>query len=94
MYYVYIIETADGTYYTGMTNSPLRRFKEHLSGKRGATYLKTHQPQYVVYLSECGDRGTAMRLEYKIKHDQKFKLSCIGSRRDIREVIATEESYR
>ncbi len=94
MYFVYIIETEDGTYYTGMTNNLLRRFKEHLSGKlRGAVYLKAHKPKYVVFIQECKNRGEAQRLELKIKRNQQFKMECIKNRRDIREVIATEESY-
>ena len=95
MYFVYIIETEDGTYYTGMTNDVARRFKEHLSGKsHGAKYLKTHKPLYVVYLEECPTRGDAQRLENRLKSDYKFKMECIGSQRSIQEVIETELSYR
>ena len=95
MYFVYIIETEDGTYYTGMTNDLSRRMQEHLSGSsRSAVYLKTHRPVYVVHISECATRSEAMRLEYKIKNDYTFKTNCIGQRRDIREVIATELSYK
>ena len=95
MYFVYIIETEDNTYYTGMTNDVARRFQEHLSGdSRSAAYLKMHKPQYVVYLAECRTRGDAMRLERRLKKDYNFKMTCIGPRRDIREVIDTELSYR
>ena len=95
MYFVYIIETEDGTYYTGMTNDVARRFQEHLSGtSRSAAYLKMHKPEYVVYLTECRTRGDAMRLERQLKKDYNFKMECIGPRRDIREVIDTELSYR
>jgi len=95
VYFVYIIETEDGTYYTGMTNDLARRFKEHLSGKsRSAAYLKMHKPVYVVYMAECKIRGDAMRLENRLKRDYKFKMECISPRRDIREVIDSELSYR
>ncbi|MFX1482778.1 MAG: GIY-YIG nuclease family protein [Promethearchaeota archaeon] len=95
MYLVYIIETEDGTYYTGMTNDPARRFQEHLSGNgRGAAYLRIHKPLYVVYMTECNTRGEALSLENRIKRNHAFKLQCIGQRRDIREVIDTELSYR
>ena len=94
MYFVYIIETEDGTYYTGMTNDVARRFQEHLSGNsHSAVYLKIHQPVYVVYLTECETRRDAMKLEQQLKKDYKFKLSQIGPRRDIREVIDSELSY-
>ena len=95
MYFVYIIETADETYYTGMTNDLARRMTEHLSNSsRSATYLRAHKPVYVVYLRECKTRGDAMRLENRLKKDYKFKMECIGARRDIREVIESELSYK
>jgi putative endonuclease len=95
MYFVYIIETEDETYYTGITNDVARRFQEHLSGdSRSAAYLKMHKPKYVVYMTECRTRGDAMRLEQRFKKDYKFKMECVGPRRDIREVIDSELSYR
>lgn len=95
MYYVYIIETVAGTYYTGMTNDLSRRLIEHASdSSRSAAYLRMHRPIYVVYINECTSRSDAMRLEYKIKNDYDFKISCIGPRRDIREVIDTELGYK
>ena len=95
MYFVYIIETEDETYYTGMTNDVARRFQEHLSGdSKSASYLKMHKPKYVVYMAERKTRGDAMRLERKLKKDYKFKMECVGPRRDIREVIDSELSYR
>jgi len=95
MYFVYIIETEDGTFYTGMTNDLSRRFREHLSGNsRSATYLKAHKPLYVVHISECTTRSEAMKLEHRLKNDHNLKLASIGPRRDIREVIASELSYK
>jgi len=95
MYFVYIIETEDKTYYTGMTNDVARRFQEHLSGdSKSASYLKMHKPKFIVYMTERKTRGDAMRLERKLKKDYKFKMDCVGPRRDIREVIDSELSYR
>jgi putative endonuclease len=95
MYFVYIIETEDGTYYTGMTNDVARRFQEHLSGNsHSAAYLKVHQPVYVVFLTECETQRDAMKLEQQLKKDYKFKMAHVGPRRDIREVIDSELSYR
>lgn len=95
MYFVYIIETEDGTYYTGMTNDLARRLTEHESSSpRSAAYLRTHKPLYVVYASECRTRGDAMRLENRLKKDYKFKMESIGPRRALREVIDSELSYK
>lgn len=95
MYFVYIIETEDGTYYTGMTNDLARRFTEHESGSpHSAAYLRAHKPIYVVYICECRTRRDAMRLESRLKKDYKFKMECVGPRRSIREVIESELSYK
>ncbi len=45
-------------------------------------------------MAECKTRGDAMRLERRLKKDYKFKMESIGPRRDIREVIDSELSYR
>ncbi len=95
MHFVYIVETVDGTYYTGMTNNLARRFSEHVSdSSRSAAYLRMHRPAYVVYITECKNRSDAMRLEQRLKNDHAFKMECIGPRRSILEVIETELSYK
>ena len=95
MFYVYIIETEDGTYYTGQTNDLLRRLQEHLSNtSKSASYFHMHKPRYLVYLEELSSRGEAIRREREIKQNRRLKLSLIGNRRDLSEVIKSEESYR
>ncbi len=91
MYFVYIIETADGTYYTGQTNDLARRISEHLSGTtKSARYLRMHQPRYLVYMEECETRGQAMKRERQIQRNRRLKMSLIGPRRDLREFIETD----
>jgi putative endonuclease len=95
MFYVYIIETEDGTYYTGQTNDLLRRLQEHLSStSKTAAYFHMHKPRYLVYLEELDSRSEAMRREREIKQNRRLKLSLIGNRRNLHEVIESEESYR
>ncbi len=95
MYFLYIVETEDGTYYTGQTNDLSRRLKEHVhSDSHGAAYLRMHKPKYLVHLEQFETRSEAMQRELEIKNNRKLKMSLIGARRDIREVIATEESYK
>ncbi len=75
-YYCYILECADGSFYTGWTLDPARREKQHNSG-RGAKYTKFHRPVKLVYWEEQPDRAVAMRREREIKkltHKQKAKL--------------------
>ncbi|MFW9888188.1 MAG: GIY-YIG nuclease family protein [Candidatus Thorarchaeota archaeon] len=94
-FFVYIIETADGTFYTGQTNNLYRRFTEHMAGNsKGARYLRSHKPEFLVYLEEFGTREEAMKRERRIQRSRGLKLSLVGSRRDIREVIESEKSYQ
>lgn len=75
-YFCYIVECADGSYYTGWTLDPARREKQHNSG-RGAKYTRLHRPVRLVYIEEQPDRSSAMKREARIKtftHDQKQKL--------------------
>ena len=78
MFYVYIIETEDGTYYTGQTNDLPRRLQEHIrQSSQSASYLKSHKPLFLVYLEEFETRGDAMRREIEIKNNQKLKQELI-----------------
>lgn len=74
--YCYIVECADGTYYTGWAVDPEKRVKVHNAG-RGAKYTKTRLPVKLVYVEEQPDRKTAMKREIAIKRlgrDGKMKL--------------------
>lgn len=74
--YCYILECADGTYYTGWTTDPERRVKQHNKGI-GARYTKTRRPVKLVYLEEQPDKVTALKRELvikRLKRVQKSKL--------------------
>lgn len=91
-YYCYILECADGSYYTGWTLDPARREKQHNSG-RGAMYTKFHRPVKLVYVEEQPDRTVAMRREIEIKkltHKQKAQLVKLASR----QVEMTDQSIQ
>ncbi|MCC7117174.1 MAG: GIY-YIG nuclease family protein [Anaerolineales bacterium] len=64
--FCYILECADGTYYTGWTTDPDRRVKQHNAGK-GARYTKTRRPVKLVYLEPQPDKITALKRERAIK---------------------------
>ena len=64
--YCYILECADGTYYTGWTVDPERRLAMHNKG-RGARYTRTRVPVKLVYVEELPDRKAAMKREIAIK---------------------------
>ncbi|MFZ3080736.1 MAG: GIY-YIG nuclease family protein [Bellilinea sp.] len=65
-YFCYIVECADGTYYTGWTTNPERRTRQHNRG-RGAKYTRQHGPVRLVYVESLPDRSQAMRREHEIK---------------------------
>jgi len=65
--YVYIVECADGTFYTGWAKDVAARVRVHNAG-RGARYTRARRPVRLRYWEECPDRAAAMRRELKIKH--------------------------
>jgi putative endonuclease len=76
-FFCYILECADGSYYTGWSIDPARRERQHNAG-RGATYTRLHRPVHLVYVEEQPDRSSAMRRELAIKklhHLKKKKLA-------------------
>jgi len=76
-YYVYMVECADGTLYTGIAKDLQRRIEEHNHSHKGAKYTKTRRPVALVYTEECEDRSTASKREYAIKklsREQKLAL--------------------
>lgn len=66
IFYVYIVECATGTYYTGYTNNLESRIKLHNSGN-GAKYLIGKGPAKLVYAKEYRYYKNAMHAERNIK---------------------------
>ena len=71
-FYIYMLECADGTLYTGWTTNPERRVKEHNAGK-GALYTRWRRPVEICYLEEAPDRSAAQRREIAIKKLTRHK---------------------
>jgi len=79
VFYVYILECCDGTYYTGYTPEMERRVELHNAGK-GAKYTRGRRPVRVVWCRAFKYYKLAVREEVRIKRltrGQKEKL--IGS---------------
>ncbi|MDA0264045.1 MAG: GIY-YIG nuclease family protein [Chloroflexi bacterium] len=77
---VYILQCADETLYTGITNDLERRIAAHRSGQ-GARYTKGRGPLDLVYQEHCDDRGQALKRENQIKSlDRKAKLQLVAAR--------------
>ena len=65
-WYVYILQCADGTLYTGITNNLDRRLKAHNAGT-ASKYTRTRRPVMMVYQEEEESKGEALRRELQIK---------------------------
>ncbi len=76
-FFCYMLECADGTYYTGWTTDPARRERQHNRGA-GARYTRAHCPVRLVYVEPQADRKSAMLRELALKrltHDKKRALA-------------------
>lgn len=78
-YFVYILECADGTLYTGIATDVARRFTEHASGK-GARYTRANGAKKICYTEQHDTRSEALQREAQIKAmTREKKLRLIGS---------------
>jgi putative endonuclease len=64
--FVYILECADGSYYTGWTTDLDRRVAAHNAGQ-GGRYTRSRRPVKLVYWEEHPDRRSAQRRELALK---------------------------
>ena len=77
MYYLYILQCADKTLYTGITVDINRRTKEHNESKRGAKYTRARRPVKLLYSKKFQNRSSASKEENRIKQlsrEEKFEL--------------------
>lgn len=76
IWYVYTLQCADGTLYTGITNNLDRRLKAHNAGT-ASKYTRVRRPVAMVYQEETDTKGNALRRELQIKsmsRQQKMDL--------------------
>jgi len=83
MYYIYLLECADKSLYTGITTDLDRRIKEHQSGKegKGANYTNAKGAVKIVYSEEHPDRSSATKREAEIKkmsRQEKLELIAVS----------------
>ena len=83
-YSLYILQCADGTYYTGITTDVTRRIDEHngLSGN-GAKYTSARRPVKLVYEDSFSSRSEALKEELQVKQlTRSQKQELISKRSD------------
>lgn len=64
--YTYILECADGSFYTGWTTDLSRRLEAHNSGV-GAKYTRGRRPVKLIYYESYDGKIGAQEREYAIK---------------------------
>lgn len=71
-WFLYMIRTASGQLYTGISVDPLRRLRQHQGElKGGAKALRGKGPLQLVYQQAYADRSTASKAEYHLKQQSK-----------------------
>lgn len=65
-WFLYLLECADGSLYTGVAVDVEARFIKHVLGL-GAAYTRSHPPLRVLACRCCSSRGEALREEYALK---------------------------
>ena len=73
IYYVYILECFDKTYYTGFTSNLSSRIVEHKSGKHKDSYTYSRRPLNIVFYCEFTEADLAIDTEKQIKKWSKAK---------------------
>ena len=76
MPYTYILECADGSYYTGVTNDIQRRLWEHETGHVPG-YTHSRRPVTLVWCSDEIDIITAIQTEKQIKGWRREKKGAL-----------------
>lgn len=77
--FIYMIQCADGTLYTGYTNDLENRMAVHNSGA-GAKYTRGRGPVRLIYSEAFETKGEALKRENQIKklsRERKLKLAGI-----------------
>ena len=95
-WYVYILECADGTFYTGMTRDPTVRPAEHNAGLDPAAYTFTRLPVHLVWVQAFPTRDQALAREHQLKGwSRAKKLALIRDNWDaIHTIVASERKKR
>ncbi|MFZ2167391.1 MAG: GIY-YIG nuclease family protein [Minisyncoccia bacterium] len=80
-YFVYVLECADGSLYTGITTDVERRFAEHQKGV-GSHFTRAKGASQIVYTEPHPDRSSALVREAEIKKwSRKKKLALVSTGR-------------
>lgn len=86
--YIYVVECADKSFYTGYTTDIVRRIKMH-NAKKGAKYTRARIPVTLVYFEEYETKSEATKAESAFK-----KLTRMQKEQYIFENISKEKENK
>ena len=72
MYFIYILECVDGSFYTGSSPDPEERLKKHQAGT-GGRYTRSHKPLGLIYMESFETKSEALKRESQIKSWRRKK---------------------
>ena len=78
IYFVYILECSDKSYYIGYTDNLDARVEKHNKGK-AAKYTSGRRPVNLVYCEEYGSKSSAMSREVKLKQLSRVQKEALIS---------------
>ena len=85
LWYVYIIRDGIGRLYTGISKDVARRFKEHMTGHKGARFFRFSSPGEIVHFEALPDRSSATRRECEIKKMKRSEKLILVKKRNLAE---------
>ena len=97
-FYVYIVECADNSYYTGITNNIEKRLAEHKRGLVTESYTYSRRPIKLMFCQAFEDPSTAIEQEKRIKGWTRKKKEALiegiwGKLRELAECL-NESSHK
>ncbi len=96
-YIVYILECADGSYYTGSAVDLIQRISQHETGASPSAYTYSRRPVKLVWTSEVTQRySEALKWEHQIKGWSRAKKQALihGDFDAIHEIVKAERKRR
>jgi putative endonuclease len=81
MWFVYLVQCIDNTYYIGITNNLDKRIEAHNTGG-GAKYTRGRRPVKLIKSISVSSKSEALKLEIKWKKMPKSKKATFETQTD------------
>jgi len=80
VWFLYVLECSDGSFYTGITTDLEKRIQEHRSGK-GSKYVRAKLPAQLIYREQLETKSQALKREIEVKRLTRIqKEQLVGKR--------------